>query len=552
MKKILLALGFSALICLLPIENLSAQEISNRFIQNNLENLEQGKHLKLLGRSLFSSVLVPEFYQARNYQPAWISGNGDLQGAAKVIEAIASMADHGLQPDDYHFRNAKRAFSRLESAIAEGTAGPQAIAELDILLTDAMMMMVSHLYMGKVDPESIKAQWKIQRGRPDLDATSKIREGLERSKNALEILRDFYPSNPLYGYIMEALKYYRSLEKLPTFEAIKLKKSSIKPDEEDENIPAIRQRLVFLKMLEAGNTENQYLYDAALQAGIRRLQKLHGLNADAVIGKATLDALNMSIETRNTLLTINLERMRWMPWDIGEFYGWVNIADQRVYFKTRTDTLYAGRAIIGRDYRRTPVFEAKMDHIVFSPTWTVPPTILNNDVLPAVRKDIGYLASKNMRVLTMSGQQVDPKSIDWSKTGRGGFPYMIRQDPGPQNALGLVKFMFPNTYNVYMHDTPSKELFEKDDRALSSGCIRIENPKALAILLLKEQGWTEERITAAMNSGREQLVRLDKKLPVIITYMTAWADAKGEIHFRNDLYKRDAELIAALKGKPSI
>lgn len=551
MKKILFALGFSALICLLPIEKLSAQEISNRFIQNNLENLEQGKHLKLLGRSLFSSVLVPEFYQARNYQPAWISGNGDLQGAAKVIEAIASMADHGLQPDDYHFRNAQRAFSRLESAIAEGTAGPQAIAELDILLTDAMMMMVSHLYMGKVDPESIKAQWKIQRGRPDLDAASKIREGLERSKNALEILRDFYPSSPLYGYIMDALKYYRSLERLPTFEAIKLKKSSIKPDEEDENIPAIRQRLVFLKMLEAGDTENQYLYDAALQSGIRRLQKLHGLNADAVIGKATLDALNMSIETRNTLLTINLERMRWMPWDFGDFYGWVNIADQRVYFNTRTDTLYAGRAIIGRNYRRTPVFEAKMDHIVFSPTWTVPPTILNNDVLPAVRKDIGYLASKNMRVLTMSGQQVDPKSIDWSKTGRGGFPYMIRQDPGPQNALGLVKFMFPNTYNVYMHDTPSKELFEKDDRALSSGCIRIENPKALAILLLKEQGWTEERITAAMNSGREQLVRLDKKLPVIITYMTAWADAKGEIHFRNDLYKRDAELIAALKGKPS-
>ncbi|WP_162098459.1 L,D-transpeptidase family protein [Nitritalea halalkaliphila] len=298
---------------------------------------------------------------------------------------------------------------------------------------------------------------------------------------------------------------------------------------------------------EAGST-----YDSLLLRGVLRLQQRLGLNQDGVIGNGTLAGLNEPPAQQMQKLAVNMERLRWLPDTLKEeTVIVVNIANFRMDLIQNRDTLFSTEAIVGKNYRKTPVFNAEMSYLVFSPTWTVPPTILANDVLPAVKKDMNYLKSKQMRVLTFDGKEVDPTKINWQSLSARGFPYMIRQDPGPQNSLGAVKFMFPNRYNVYIHDTPSREQFGRDNRALSSGCIRIREPERLAVLLLEDQGWTPERIAAAMKRKTEENVRLKRPIPVVLLYLTAWTDEGGRLQWREDIYTRDAELAAALRSKRS-
>jgi L,D-transpeptidase YcbB len=545
---------FSAIIFLFLIIQTNyfahSQSISATVIKDRLENVEQGQHIKIMGERLFSSVLVPSFYEKRNFEPAWISGPADIDKASLFVAEIEGMKWHGLQSADYHFRTIRRAFARLSSDMREGTESPLQIAELDILFTDAFFMITSHLYQGKVNPEKINAEWKIQRRRPDLNKDEQLEAMIAQGLSPNEMLRKFYPQNNLYPAMMASLKHYRLKERLPKTEEIKVKET-IRPDEISEVIPAIRQRLVLMDMLKPYVYNEQLLYDKEMQEGIKKLQKQHGLNQDAIIGRATLALLNVQNEDLVKSLEINLERMRWLPWDFGQKFIVCNIADQSVFMIQDEDTVFSTRAIVGREYRSTPVFEAKMDHLVFSPTWTIPPTILANDIIPAVKKDINYLSSKNMQVIDRNGKVIATNSIDWSKMSGRNFPYMIRQAPGPANALGLVKFMFPNSYNVYIHDTPSRELFSRDDRALSSGCIRIQNPTELAEILLKDLNWDRAKIRAAMELGREQTVRLPEPIPVFIGYLTAWTDQKGQTHFRNDLYNRDKKLYNAILSKPN-
>ncbi|MFC2185999.1 murein L,D-transpeptidase [Fulvivirgaceae bacterium LMO-SS25] len=526
-----------------------SQSISSNVIKNRLENVEQGQHIKIMGERLFSSVLVPSFYTNRNFEPAWIAGPNDIDRASMFIAEIEGMQWHGLQAEDYHFKTIRRAFARLASDMREGTESPLSIAELDILFTDAFFMMSSHLYQGKVNPEKINAEWKIQRRRPDLNMDEQLEIMLSQGLTPNQMLKKFYPQNTLYPAMMASLREFRLRERLPKMEEIRAKET-IRPDSISDVVPSIRQRLVIMGLLKPYNYREQFLYDEQMQEGIKKLQKQHGLNQDAIIGVGTLALLNLPNEDLVKSLEINLERMRWLPWDFGQKFIVCNIADQSVFMIQDKDTVFSTRAIVGREYRSTPVFEAKMDHLVFSPTWTIPPTILANDVIPAVKKDINYLSSKNMQVLDYSGKPVSANSIDWSNVSGRNFPYMIRQAPGPANALGLVKFMFPNSYNVYIHDTPSRELFSRDNRALSSGCIRIQNPAELAEILLKDLNWDQTKIKAAMNLGREQIVRLPEPIPVFIGYLTVWTDQQGQTHFRNDLYNRDKKLYEAIVSKP--
>ena len=527
-----------------------SQSISATVIKDRLENVEQGQHIKIMGERLFSSVLVPSFYEKRNFEPAWISGPEDIDKASLFVAEIEGMKWHGLQSSDYHFRTIRRAFARLSSDMREGTAAPLNIAELDILMTDAFFMMASHLYQGKVNPEKLNAEWKIQRRRPDLNMDEQLEAMIAQGLSPNEMLRKFYPQNDLYPAMMASLKDYRLKERLPKTEEIKVKET-IRPEETSEAIPAIRQRLVFLDLIKPYVYNDQNLYDKQMQDGIKKLQKQHGLNQDAIIGKGTLALLNLQNENLVKSLEVNMERMRWLPWNFGQKFIVCNIADQTVFMIQDKDTVYSTRAIVGREYRSTPVFEADMNHLVFSPTWTIPPTILANDVIPSVKKDINYLSSKNMQVIDRSGKVIPTQSIEWSNMSGRNFPYMIRQAPGPTNALGLVKFMFPNSYNVYIHDTPSRELFAKDDRALSSGCIRIQNPAELAEILLKDMDWDQSKIKAAMNLGREQTVRLPEPVTVFISYLTAWTDLQGRAHFRSDIYNRDNKLYEAIMSKPN-
>ncbi len=325
-------------------------------------------------------------------------------------------------------------------------------------------------------------------------------------------------------------------------------------DDRDDRVTVLRRRLEASGDLAPATSEVPVRFDADVKEAVKRFQRRHGLDTDGVVGKGTLAALNVSAGDRVRQLELNLERWRWLPLDLGESYILVNIPGFDLEVIEGGRMVLAMRVVVGRPYRRTPVFSSPMTYLVFSPYWHVPPSLAVQDVLPAVQKEGDYLAKKSIKVFRGWGseaEEVDPAAVDWSSLKREGFPYRFRQEPGPDNALGGVKFMFPNPYNVYLHDTPSRELFRRTERTFSSGCIRIEKPLELAEYLLREAaGWSPENITAASQKGMEQTVRLPRPIPVHLLYWTSWVDQAGTIHFRNDVYGRDRLLDEALKDKP--
>jgi len=274
-------------------------------------------------------------------------------------------------------------------------------------------------------------------------------------------------------------------------------------------------------------------------------QARHGIDADGKVGPGTLEELNIPVETRINQLRASLERMRWVFRDLPDRYLIVDIAGFHAYLINEGNQIWETRVQVGKPYHATPIFKDSMRYIDFNPTWTIPPGILQKETLPAIRKDPSYLSRNNMSVVTTSGKIVDPSTIDWATTTKG-FPYMIRQEPGPRNALGRVKFMFPNQYMVYLHDTPSKGLFARTERAFSHGCIRTQNPFDLAELLLDDQGWDRAKIDQVIESRRTTRINLSEPLTVMLLYWTAEADDNGTVYFRKDVYNRDAAIIEGL------
>jgi murein L,D-transpeptidase YcbB/YkuD len=286
------------------------------------------------------------------------------------------------------------------------------------------------------------------------------------------------------------------------------------------------------------------LYDEALAAAVRAFQARHGLTDDGVVGARTVEELNVPVEKRIEQLRVNLERGRWLLRDIGDTFVAVNVAGFRLIFVRDGRIEWETRVQVGKPYRATPVFRSEISYLVLNPNWTVPPGILRKDIIPEQRRDPRTLEKKGLKVYDRAGNEVPASAVDWSARS---FPYTVRQDPGPTNALGRVKFMFPNEHNVYLHDTPSKNLFDADDRAFSSGCIRVEDPLKLAELLLAgHANWGRDAIDRAVASGGTRTVTLKPRVPVLLTYWTAWMRGTSEIHFRRDIYGRDTKLAAAL------
>jgi murein L,D-transpeptidase YcbB/YkuD len=265
---------------------------------------------------------------------------------------------------------------------------------------------------------------------------------------------------------------------------------------------------------------------------------------DGAVGPATLAALNVTVARRIEQLRANIERTRWVFEDLEDDFIVVNVAAFRAYLVRDGEITRTIRAQVGTPFRKTPIFKSSMTYLVFNPTWTVPPTILRQDILPRIRENPGYLASKNMEIMDDSGTVIDPFSIDWPDLR--GFPYRIVQGPGPTNALGLVKFIFPNEHFVFLHDTPSRELFERQNRAFSSGCIRVESPFELASILLGEE-WSLDRIDDVIRSEITQTVFLDDPLSVLLLYWTVEIDEEGRVFFLPDVYDRDQPVIDGLQ-----
>lgn len=577
MKKIAFTLFILVSAFTLPADELS--ESISQFIKNKPAD----SIYVIDGEQLFTGKILHEFYQNRNYAPAWINSrypfwinsnlpawfnpdsmvrpnsdspawvesdidvhiNSNLLGnnGYVLLDYIRQVNRHGLNPADYHLILLEKYIDKTGLFMAMET---EDLMKLDVLLTDAFLLMGLHLYYGKVDSEKEDNNWKMQRKEPELQLNQKLEEALAAGDiaNGLNMLAPRYPS---YWMMKEDLAFFLTLQNDPW--PVIQSDTVIHPGQSNHLLPKIREKLLKLRYPLSDSVSVNY--DENFEKQLKLFQKNWGLNADGVIGKGTLLALNTAPNQLIGKLKVNMERFRWLPLQKPQKYIIVNIANFDLAMIEGPDTLISMRAIVGKNYRKTPVFNARMTYIVFGPNWTVPPTILKNDVIPELLKGQEYLDSKNMKLLRHDGSEIAYNDIDWSKISKNNFPYMVRQSPGPQNALGKVKFMFPNSYNVYIHDTPTRGYFARDDRAMSSGCIRIEKPLELAELLLAgSPEWPPAKIYTAMQQNRSQTVSLKTPVDVLVIYLTAWTEGNGQVQFRKDIYTRDELVLNALNKKP--
>jgi L,D-transpeptidase YcbB len=484
-----------------------------------------------------------EFYSRREFRPAWTSTEPQQQ----LLKALADSYDDGLDPADYQLP----LLQELSKQVAAQGATDTLKAQYDILLSEALLRLGYHLSFGKVDPQSFDAQWNYDRTLPRIDVAREIEEAIA-STSVYDRVAALKPTHPLYVLLKQELARYRASEREGGWPAVPTG-PALKPGTSDERVPALRARLVRSGDLADASASDPLLYDAPLVAATRQYQQRNGLEADGVVGATTVAELNVPVAERITQLRVNLDRGRVLLHDLPDRFIVVNIAGYTIYLVQGQQIVWNARVQVGKTYRRTPLFRSEITYLVFNPTWTVPPGIIKADILPAARQDPRSITRRGLRVLDTSGREVDPATIDWSRFNSGHIPYTLRQDPGPSNALGRVKFMFPNPYQVYLHDTPSQSLFERSDRAFSSGCVRVERALELAERVLDDaERWNQNSIAQVITSERLQNVTLKTKLPVLLAYWTAWVDPQGMTNFRRDLYGQDAKWAEALNAQFSI
>jgi len=500
---------------------------------------------------IHASTALPRFYERRAYHLAWGDDDGSLPQLEALIRAIKDAGREGLTPTDYHLAKIEAIYKQVQQNQKNRfSLAPRILVDLDLLATDAFLIYGSHLLAGRVNPETIDPEWIANRR--DADFASVLQVALD-SNQIEQILTEFLPPQPGYTRLKQVLADYKEIAAKGGWPVVP-SGSKMQKDDRGERVALLRARLVVSGELNTKSTADTTLFDAELDSAVRGFQRRYGLDADGAVGPATLEALNVSAQKRVEQIRVNMERWRWLPQDLGERYLLVNVANFELEVMDKTHPILTMRAVVGKYYRRTPVFSDRITYLVLSPYWHVPPRIAVEDKLPLIRKNPDYLSQENIKIFQgwdAGTKEIDPKSIDWSQITARNFHYRLRQEPGPKNALGRVKFMFPNKFDVYLHDTPSRELFSKTVRTFSSGCIRIEKPIELAeYLLRKDPKWNRESILATIDKRIERTVLLPESIPIHLLYWTTWADEDGTVQFRNDIYGRDKLLYDALAEEP--
>ncbi len=507
-------------------------------LRMRVDELRYAGDFSVRGERIILADVVASLFEERQFAPAWANGSR----LDHLLAALRDVEQDGLDPADYHY--AALLALRAEPSSAGVLAGAKQ-TDLELLATDAMALALFHLHGGKVDPVRLSTQWNYP-ARPI--RTPDARELLARALDTGRIVETFIevrPEHVWYRRGREQLREYRRIAANGGWPTV-ADGPTLKPGMSDPRVPVLRRRLEITGDLGVARSADPELFDPALETAVKRFQTRHAMTPDGAVGGATRAAMNVPVGARIDQLRVNLERGRWVLHEIRGEFVLVDVAGFSVAYFRDDQPIWTSKVVVGRPYRETPVFKSEITYVVLNPTWTIPPGILAKDTLPAVKRDPGYLTRNRIRVINSSGREVSPWSVDWSRY-RTSVPYQLRQDPGPNNSLGLVKIMFPNPYLVYLHDTPAKALFDRDERAFSSGCIRVEKAFELTELVLNDaQQWSAATIQAAIATGQTRTVYLAKPVPVLILYWTAQPTPEGQIIFRNDVYGRDAPTLAAL------
>ncbi|HEB69635.1 MAG TPA: hypothetical protein ENI88_08440 [Desulfobulbus sp.] len=479
-------------------------------------------------------------YIKNDNQPLWISDNRPGSRAQVLLQTLEESALDGLNPDDYQVAELLTLWDRDDSASR---------ARLDVLLTLVLGRYVADMREGSADPCLLDPKLFAAARDHEVDILQVVNDALQADNLAL-FLANQAPSHAAYRGLRKALAAYRHLQQNGGWKTIPAG-PTIKPGMSDPRIPLVAERLLRTGEL-TRQTKKSQRYDQELTAAIKKFQNHFLLEPDGIIGKKTLAALNIPLSRLIQRIILNMERWRWLPHRLNGKRIFVNIAGFQLFGATDEQIEITMPVIVGKVYHKTPVFTGSLRYIEINPFWNIPDSIAVNEMVPHMQKDPDYLSKKNIRIFKGwqdNAPEISPAAIDWQTIGKGIKRYRLRQDPGPENALGRIKFMFPNTNNIYLHDTPAHELFLKTKRDFSHGCIRVSRPLDLGEYLLKgnKKPLRAEQLKQLIDSNKRKIILLDKQLPVHILYRTVRASAAtGEVFFYPDLYKRDVLLARAL------
>ena len=506
--------------------------LRDRFEQNNVKfsDIQTDKEANNMQRRL---VVI---YTKTGLQPLWVTSNGPGEKAEILLAVLKNSELDGLIPEQYHV-------NRITS-LWNGTT-PEELIDLDTLLTLAFITYAHDAQQGRTH---------FRKSNPDIlvkdEDTSAFYE-LALIKTALsapdfnQFMDSLLPPHKYYRNLRAALPRYQNLAAAGGWLPVAAGKS-IHPGEQDSRIPAIRKRLQIEGFLQSATTDT-LVYDDMLVQAVSQFQLRHGLTDDGVIGKSTIVAMNIPAQQKVRQIIINLERWRWEAHDLGKKYVLVDIAGFTLEGIENDRVILEMPVIVGTQHHETPVFSDLIQYIDLNPYWNVPASIARNEMLADLRKNPHYLNTKHIRLFsdrTSEAREIDPLSINWSQVSPNKMgQFALRQDPGKWNALGAIKFVFPNSFDVYMHDTPEQSFFKRSNRAFSHGCIRLGNPRKLAEFLLggSEKGWSSEQLNELISTGKRTIIHLPTPLPVHITYQTVTSDQDGRISFHMDIYDRDQQ-----------
>ncbi len=559
-----------------PVINLTRQKIQSQSylptIQIQTENIKADKKL-------------PALYSENNYSLFWIDSNGPTSNAYEMVEVIRKSSDEALIPDDYNIKEIDATLRRLESS--GSFYNPEDLAEFELLLSNSFLKYAHDIYYGRVRAEHINLD--LISGEKPVEMSKLLIEATT-SDNIQGTLENLMPKYPVYGKLKVALKQYREIEAKGGWHGVpygdKLKKGA-----RGQRVVALRERLKVTGELNP-STPDSDVFDTTLDIAVKEYQERNGLYVDGVVGKSTLEALNVPVEQRISQIELTMERWRLLPQYMGNKYILVNIANYHLYGVENNNDRLNMRIVVGKPEWNTPMFSEEMTHIVMNPYWNIPPSIFKDDIAPRIRQDSGYLSKRGIDAVGLNPpkkivvEESEPievaENLETTDSGDTSSEsgdstlteaeiqnkkaqekyiakvlsgkYRLRQNPGPGNPLGQIKFLFPNKHSVYLHDTPNRGFFKRAQRNFSHGCIRVEKPVDLAEFVLASNGeWDEGRIKSSINSRKTRTIHLNQTIPVYVMYFTTWVDDQGNVNFHKDIYGLDQTLLNALRTiRPSI
>ncbi len=489
----------------------------NSFFKTNPENENVVKEVNL-------------FYKNRNYQYAWFNKSGMTQAVPNFQNQLQNYSNDF---DDKTFNN-----SQLDTMITMIKTNPNQKKidknqreKLELILTTTFFKYSEKAFSG-INKNARKLDWFIPRAKKNFQVL------LDSLVLKDENDKTYEPVNLYYSKLKEKLKLYRDIQKKGGFPIIKMKEEFLTKTESDSVLIQVKQRLVLSGDLKVN--DNNVLYTLELATAVSNFQQRVGLPENGQLNFKTIKELNVTVDFRIKQMLINLERLRWVQVEIENDYLLVNIPEYKLHVFENKKLIWETNVVVGKAARQTNIFKGNISKIILNPYWNVPTSIANKEILPKLKRNRNYLTRNNMEIVA-GGKVINSASINWNKYSK--IPYEVRQKPGNDNSLGKMKFLFPNSYSIYLHDTPAKELFDRNKRDFSHGCIRVENPKKLAMYLLqKDKNWNEQKVDKVLETSTEIGIEVNPTIPVYITYFTAWVDVNGNLNFRNDIYSLDDDL----------